>query len=142
MIWSLAAAAVLGAVAILTKGSDVIWRIAGTTGTTAACAALMMAARYRTKVMAVRTTPTLLATRTGAIVRPRRNAIAGSAQPIRFAMVIPHVSYGREVGIRIPSSQMRIKANNAAKSAAVIPTIPDERPDSLSRRIDAAIYAS
>ena len=44
MIWSLAAAAVLGAVAILTKGSDVIWRIAGTTGTTAACAALMMAA--------------------------------------------------------------------------------------------------
>lgn len=44
MIWSLAAAALLGAVAILTNGSEVIWRIAGTTGTTAACAALMMAA--------------------------------------------------------------------------------------------------
>ena len=44
MIWSLAAAAVLGALAILTSGSDIIWRIAGTTGATAACAAAMMAA--------------------------------------------------------------------------------------------------
>lgn len=44
MIWSLGAAAVLGAVAILTNGSDVIWRIAGTTGITAMCAAAMMAA--------------------------------------------------------------------------------------------------
>lgn len=44
MIWSLAAAAVLGALAILTSGSDIIWRIAGTTGATAACAAALMAA--------------------------------------------------------------------------------------------------
>jgi len=44
MIWSLAAAAVLGALAILTSGSDIIWRIAGTTGATAVCAAAMMAA--------------------------------------------------------------------------------------------------
>lgn len=44
MIWSLAAAAVLGAIAILTSGSDIIWRIAGTTVTTAVCAAALMAA--------------------------------------------------------------------------------------------------
>lgn len=44
MMWSLAAAAVLGALAILTSGSDIIWRIAGTTGATAACAAALMAA--------------------------------------------------------------------------------------------------
>jgi hypothetical protein len=43
MIWSLAVAAVLGAIAILTNGSDIVWRIAGTTGLTAACAAAMMA---------------------------------------------------------------------------------------------------
>lgn len=44
MIWSLAVAAVLGALAILTSGSDIIWRIAATTGVTAACAAILMAA--------------------------------------------------------------------------------------------------
>lgn len=44
MIWSLAAAAVLGALSILTSGSDIIWRIAGTTGATAVCAAALMAA--------------------------------------------------------------------------------------------------
>lgn len=44
MIWSLAAAAVLGAVAILTSVSTVAWQIAGTTTVTAVCAAAMMAA--------------------------------------------------------------------------------------------------
>ena len=44
MIWSLAVAAVLGTLAILTSGSDIIWRIAATTGVTAASAAILMAA--------------------------------------------------------------------------------------------------
>jgi len=44
MIWSLAAAAVLGALAILTNGSDIVWRIAGTTASTAVCSGALMAA--------------------------------------------------------------------------------------------------
>src|SRR5437899_1697784 len=44
MLWSLAAAAVLGAAAILTGGESTLWRVTGTTLITAGAAALLMPA--------------------------------------------------------------------------------------------------